>query len=113
MSDPNEFRAGVGKLLSEVQRIKSEGDYLAAKHLMEAYGIHFDPRLRDEVLTRVRALNLPAHVALVMPKLSPVRDSTGRITDINITYPRDLTRQMLEYSGRQEEALSRCRKRIT
>ena len=53
MVDPKAFREGVGRLLAEVQRIKSEGDYAAAEALFETYGVHFDPRLRDEVVARV------------------------------------------------------------
>ena len=53
LTDPKAFREGVGRLLAEVQRIKSEGDYPAAKQLFETYGVHFDPKLRDEVVARV------------------------------------------------------------
>ena len=55
--DVQAFREGVGRLLAEVQRIKSEGDYAAAHALFETYGVHFDPALRDEVVARVQALN--------------------------------------------------------
>ena len=53
MTDARAFREGVGRLLAEVQRIKAEGDYAAAKQLFETYGVHFDPKLRDEVVARV------------------------------------------------------------
>src|SRR4029079_650478 len=59
MTDPKAFREGVGRLLAEVQRIKSEGDYPAAKQLFETYGVHFDPSLRDEVVARGENLNMP------------------------------------------------------
>jgi dipeptidyl-peptidase-3 len=101
MVDPKAFRAGVGKLLAEVQRIKSEGDYPSAKKLFEAHGVHFDPRLRDQVVARVDQLNLPSYTGFVMPKLTAVRGSNGAITDVTISYPMDLTTQMLEYSGRR------------
>jgi dipeptidyl-peptidase-3 len=97
--DPKAFREGAGRLLAEVQRIKSEGDYAAAKQLFETYGIHFDAALRDEVVTRVDALKLPAYTAFVMPKLTPVMGTSGEITDVTISYPMDLTKQMLEYSA--------------
>jgi dipeptidyl-peptidase-3 len=97
--DAKAFRDGVGKLLSEVQRIKSEGDYPAAKQLFETYGIHFDPKLRDEIVARVDHLNLPSYSGLVMPKLDATTNTTGEITDVKISYPRDLTGQMLEYSA--------------
>jgi dipeptidyl-peptidase-3 len=99
MVDPAAFREGVGRLLAEVQRIKSEGDAAAAARLFDTYGIHFDPKVRDEVVKRVDALNLPSYTGFVMPKLTPVSGADGQITDVTISYPMDLTRQMLEYSG--------------
>ena len=72
MVDPVAFREGVGRLLAEVQRIKSEGDYAAAKALIESYGVQFDPKLRDQIVARVKALGLPSYIAFVMPKLTPV-----------------------------------------
>jgi dipeptidyl-peptidase-3 len=99
MVDAAEFHRGVGVLLAEVQRIKGEGDYAAARTLTETYGVHFDPSLRDEVVTRVDALKLPSYSAFVMPRLSPVRDESGAITDVEVTYPCDLEAQMLEYSS--------------
>ena len=101
MVDPKAFREGVGKLLAEVQRIKSEGDYPAAKKLFEAHGVHFDPKLRDQVVARVDKLDLPSYTGFVMPKLTAVRGSDGAITDVTISYPMDLTTQMLEYSRRR------------
>jgi dipeptidyl-peptidase III len=95
--DSDAFRDGVAKLLAEVQRIKSEGDYAKAKELFETYGVHFDPEMRDEIVARVDYLNLPSYTGFVMPKLEPVVDDTG-ITDVRISYPCDLTTQMLEYS---------------
>jgi dipeptidyl-peptidase-3 len=97
--DPKAFRDGVGTLLAEVQRIKSEGDYPAARQLFETYGIHFDPKLRDEIVARVDHLNLPSYSGLVMPKLEATTSAGGDITDVTISYPRDLTKQMLEYSA--------------
>jgi dipeptidyl-peptidase-3 len=95
------FRAGVGKLLAEVQRVKSEGDYAGAKALFDAYGVKFDPKLRDEVIARVEKLNPPAYTGFVMPELTAERDGDGRITDVRISYPMDLTKQMLGWSGRR------------
>ncbi len=100
MVDAEAFRAGVSKLLTEIQRIKAEGDYAAAGAFLERYGIHFDPALRDEIVARTDALDLPAYTALVQPRLEPVRDESDTIVDVQITYPRDLTAQMLEYSER-------------
>jgi dipeptidyl-peptidase-3 len=102
MTDPAAFRAGVGKLLAEVQRVKAEGDYEAAKQLFETYGVHFDPKLRDEVVARVDRLHLPSYTGFVMPKLEAVRESgnsSGAIADVKISYPQDLTAQMLDFSA--------------
>ena len=100
MIDAAAFRDGVGRLAAEVQRMKSEGDYDAAKRLLEAHGIHFDPKLRDEVVARVDALNLPSYTGFVMPRLQGLTRGDGQVTDVTISYPLDLTRQMLEYSGK-------------
>ena len=97
--DMKAFRDGVARLLAEVQRIKSEGDAAAAARLFDTYGIHFDPKLRDEIVRRVDALKLPSYTGFVMPKLTPVTDANGTITDVKISYPQDLTTQMLEYSA--------------
>jgi dipeptidyl-peptidase-3 len=99
MTDPKAFREGVGTLLAEVQRIKAEGDYPAAKALFETHGVHFEPALRDEVVARVERLQLPSYSGFVMPKLEPVTNAAGEISDVKIDYPRDFTRQMLEYSA--------------
>ena len=100
MVDAAAFRDGVGRLLAEVQRIKSEGDYAAARALFEAHGVHFDPALRDQVVRRVDALDLPSYSGFVMPKLTPVTGPDGAITDVRISYPLDLTTQMLAWSLR-------------
>jgi dipeptidyl-peptidase-3 len=97
VTDTKAFREGAGRLLAEVQRIKSEGDYAGAKTLFETYGIHFDPALRDEVVKRVDALTLPSYTGFVMPTLTPVTNASGAITDVTISYPMDLTKQMLEW----------------
>jgi dipeptidyl-peptidase III len=69
---------GSGRLLAEVQRIKAEGDYAAAKALFEAYGVHFDPALRDEVVARVDRLHMPSYTGFVQPRLTPVVAPTAR-----------------------------------
>ena len=99
MTDPEAFRAGVGRLLAEVQRIKGEGDYQAARVLVETYGVHFDPALRDEIVARVDRLQLPSYTGFVMPRLRAITDRSGEITDVAISYPFDLSAQMLEYSA--------------
>lgn len=98
--DVDQWHQGVGQLLSEVQRIKSEADAPAARQLIETYGTHFDPKLRDEVLDRFSKLDQPSYTGFVMPKLTAVRNAEGTITDVQISYPLDLQKQMLEWSGR-------------
>ena len=97
VADVEAFREGAGRLLADVQRIKSEGDYAAAQKLFDTYGVHFDPALRDEIVARVDKLNLPSYTGFVMPKLTPVADAKGVISDVTISYPLDLTTQMLDY----------------
>jgi dipeptidyl-peptidase-3 len=98
MVDPGAFREGVARLLAEVQRVKGEGDYDAAHALFEQYGVHFDPSVRDEVVQRVDRLKLPSYTGFVMPALTPVFGADGSIDDVEISYPVDLTAQMLQYS---------------
>jgi dipeptidyl-peptidase-3 len=98
MTNVAAFRAGVARLLAEVQRIKSEGDYEAARALFETYGVHFDPALRDEIVARVDALHLPSYTGFVMPRLQAKYGDGGRIIDVEVSYPLSLEAQMLEYS---------------
>ena len=104
MVDAAAFREGVGRLLADVQRIKAEGDYDTAKVLFDTYGIHFDAALRDEIVARVERLNMPSYTGFVQPRLEAVQGADGQIADVKISYPMDLTTQMLEYSGRRSQA---------
>ena len=72
------FREGVGRLLAEVQRIKAEGDFVAAKRLFDRHGIHFDPKLRDQVIERVKATNPPSYTGFVMPQTPGRAEPDGR-----------------------------------
>jgi dipeptidyl-peptidase III len=101
MVDAAAFREAVGRLLGDVQRIKAEGDYEAARALFEHYGVHFQAELRDEVVARVEHLKMPSYTGFVQPRLDPVHGADGSITDVRISYPLDLKTQMLEYSGRR------------
>jgi dipeptidyl-peptidase-3 len=101
MVDAKAFREAAGRLLGEIQRIKAEGDYEAARALIETYGVHFEASLRDEIVARVDHLQMPSYTGFVQPKLEPIKASDGSIADVKILYPQDLTTQMLEYSGRQ------------
>ena len=109
MVDAKAFRDGVARLLAEVQRIKANGDYPAAKALLDSYGVHFDAALRDEIVARVDKLKLASYTGFVQPQLEPVFDADGRIHDVKITYPLDLTKQMLEYSEATKASRERFR----
>jgi dipeptidyl-peptidase-3 len=87
-----------GTLLAEIQRIKSEGDYEAARQLVETYGVQVDPRLHEEVLARYRALHLAPYKGFVNPVYTPVSDACGQITDVKISYTEGYAEQMLRYS---------------
>jgi dipeptidyl-peptidase-3 len=102
MIDAKAFQEGIGRLLAEVQRIKAEGDYDAAVKLFETYGVHFDARLRDEVVERVDRLKMPSYTGFVQPRLTAEKSADGNVTDVKISYPMDLATQMLEYSGRRK-----------
>ncbi len=99
VTDVEAFREGVARMLTMVQRVKSEGLYDEARVLFETYGVHFDPALRDEVVARVDALDLPTYTAFVMPRLSLVHEPDGTVADVEVAYPGDLATQMLEYSS--------------
>ena len=86
-----------GQLLGEIQRITSEGDYRAAKELVESYGVKVDPGLHKEVLDRYSKLNIAPYSGFINPMLTPVMDN-GIIKDIQISYTEDFTSQMLRYS---------------
>ena len=86
-----------GDLLKEIQRIKSEGDYEAGKNLIENFGVKVDPDLHAEILERYTKLNLAPYTGFVNPKLIPVYNPGGEITDIVLEYVDDYLGQMLEY----------------
>jgi dipeptidyl-peptidase III len=98
IKDYDKLRALFGDLLKEVQRIKSQGDYDAAKALVEGYGVKVDQTLHAEVLKRSEALGIAPYGGFINPKMTPTLDADGNITDIQLTYPDDFTEQMLEYS---------------
>ncbi len=88
-----------GTLLAEVQRIKSEGDFDAARNLVETYGVKVDPDLHAEILARYKALNLAPYKGFINPKYELVKNSLGIITDVKITYDEPYDQQMLRYSS--------------
>jgi len=87
-----------GQLLREIQRIKSEGDFEAGKNLIENYGVKVDLKLHKEVLERAAKLKSAPYGGFINPKLVPVMDADGNITDVKVEYPADFAKQMLYYS---------------
>lgn len=98
VNDYDKLREIFGRLLRETQRIKSEGDYEAAKALVEGYGVKVDPDLHKEVLERASKLKGAPYGGFINPELVPVTDEAGNITDVEVNYPMDFTQQMLDYS---------------
>ena len=91
---------GVKNLLSELMRIKAEGDYQAAKNLINRYGIKFNTSWRDQIIQRSSAIGLPNYFAFAMPTLIPIEDAKGEIIDVKVTYDDSFKTQMLKYSGK-------------
>ena len=96
--DYEKLRALFGRLLREVQRIKSQGDYAVARALVENFGVKVDPALHAEVLARAEKLKIPPYAGFINPRLEQVLDSAGNIIDIRLEYPQDFATQMLSYS---------------
>lgn len=103
VNDHQKLRKIFGELLREVQRIKSEGDFEAARNLVENYGVKVDPEIHAEVLERWKKLNIAPFAGFINPRLVPVLEN-GSISDVKIEYPDDFTTQMLEY-GRKYSLL--------
>jgi dipeptidyl-peptidase-3 len=99
LTDFEKMRQGVGMLLAELMRIKAEGDYAAIKALVDRYGVHFDPKLRDEVTARYAKLNLPTYWCGINPEVTAKLDAAGKVTAAEISYPRDYARQQLGYAA--------------
>jgi dipeptidyl-peptidase-3 len=99
LKDFDRMKQGVGQLLAELMRIKAEGDYAAIKALVDRYAVHFDPKLRDQVVARFRKLNVPTYWAGINSDLTPKFDAAGRITAVAISYPRDYVKQQLGYAA--------------
>lgn len=95
--DYEELRTHLGQLLAEVQRIKSEGDYEAARDLVEKYGIKVDAALHREILLRYKKLGIAPYKGFINPQFSHVRDENGQITDIKLTYCEAYADQMIRY----------------
>ncbi len=98
INDYEQLRALFGKLLAEVQRIKSEGDYAAGRALVEKYGVKIDINLHKEVLERYEKLHLSPYKGFVNPVMHEERDKDGAIRDIQLDYTENYVEQMLRYS---------------
>lgn len=98
INDYGMLRELFARLLAEVQRIKSEGDYDAARHLVETYGVNVDKTLHEEVLQRYSRLNLAPYKGFINPVLKLEKDNVGNITDITADYTEGYAEQMLRYS---------------
>ena len=98
VNDYEKLRELFGELLSEIQRIKSTGDYQSAHDSVENYAVKVDPALHAEVLERYKKLNLAPYKGFVNPKYEAVVDAAGKITDVKVTYDEGYAEQMLRYS---------------
>ena len=98
VNDYEKLRGLFGKLLAEIQRIKSEGDFDAARDLVETYAVKVDPELHKEVLARYEKLHLAPYKGFVNPVYTAVTDKDGNITDVTVSYDEGYAEQMLRYS---------------
>lgn len=104
INDYQKLRNLFGQLLAEIQRIKSEGDYAAARNLVEAYAVKVDPELHKEILSRYEKLNLAPYKGFLNPVYEVTTDKDGKITDVKVTYNEGYAEQMLRY-GREYSSL--------
>jgi dipeptidyl-peptidase-3 len=104
--DYPKMREAVGELLSKLMVIKATGDYEAIRELVTQKGIKFDPKLRDEVVGRVKAANVPSVLFITAPRLVPVLDANGQLTDLKTDTTQGFIAQHLERSvlGKLEPA---------
>ena len=98
VNDYGKLRDLFGQLLAEIQRVKSTGDFAAARDLVENYAVKVDPALHKEVLERYKKLNLAPYKGFVNPVYTAVTDAEGHITDVTVSYDEDYVEQMLRYS---------------
>ena len=98
VNDYRKLRNLFGELLAEIQRIKSEGDFEAARNLVETYGVKVDGKLHQEVLARYKALNLAPYKGFINPVYTPLYDEAGEIKDVTVDYSESFAEQNLRYS---------------
>ncbi len=106
VADYQKMRQGVGMLLAELMRIKAEGDYDAIKTLVDKYGVHFDPALRDQILARYQKLKLPTYFAGVNAHLTASFGKNGEVEKVEIRYLDDPVAQYLDYGAMYDRGLS-------
>ncbi len=102
VADYQKMKQGVGMLLTELMRIKAEGDYDAIKALVDKYGVHFDPKLRDQVVQRYKALDIPTYWVGVNAQLNAT-PSKGKLEGVQMIYPRSAVHQFLYYGSMYAE----------
>jgi dipeptidyl-peptidase-3 len=105
VTDYAKMRRGVGMLLDELMRIKAEGDYNAIRDLVNQYGLHFDPKLRDQVAARYKALGLPSHWAGINSQLMAKFSAGGKIEGVEISYPSGPVSQYMSYAAMYDRGL--------
>jgi dipeptidyl-peptidase III len=99
IEDYPRMHEAAGKLLAELMRIKAEGDYNAIKLLVDKYGVHFDPKLRDQVIARYKTLDIPAYWAGLNPQLTATFAKDGSVKSVDIAYPRNAIAQYVLYGS--------------
>lgn len=99
INDYEALRQLFGELLREVQRIKSEGDFNAGQALVETYGVQVNEEIHAEVLARTAKLNTPPYWGFINPQFTLVKDDSGQVVDVTVSYPEDFTQQMLYYGS--------------
>ena len=104
VTDYQKMKQGVGMLLTELMRIKAEGDYDAIKALVDKYGVHLDPKLRDQVVQRYKALDIPTYWVGVNAQLN-AKPANGDVASVEMIYPRSAVHQFLYYGSMYAEDL--------
>ncbi len=105
VADYQKMRKGVGMLLAELMRIKAEGDYDAIKALVDKYGVHFEPALRDQIVERYQKLNLPTYFAGMNAHLTATFDKNGEVEKVEIDYLQDPVKQYVGYGAMYDPGL--------
>jgi dipeptidyl-peptidase-3 len=112
VQDYQKMHEGVGMLLTELMRIKAEGDYGAIKTLVDKYAVHFDPQLRDQVVARYKLLNVPTYWAGINSILTPQFGNNGKLQKVEISYPAEVAQQYLAYGSMYDKSLMPISKSI-